>query len=308
MTSIDLSRETARHDRPSQEVVRAAPTPLGPEHLFWNLGGDKRFAFMFGSAFVLQVMHPEIGAAVGKESVFRTDPWGRSYRSLRSVQKWIFGGPHAVEEGKRLRKLHRTIRGIDDRGQTYDALDADAWAWVPLTAFHSLLVGHPVLYGRELEDDEQARLYEESLQICRILGVREDKLPRTVADYHLYFDEMVTKTLTDHPVAFELIDLFLTVPPMPGLSPLGQAMWPITRAIGANLHRQMVIGLLPGSAREILGLSWTPADDLALRASGRIIREIFERMPEEQRYFGIAAKAREAARAQQRLDDALAKI
>ncbi len=62
-------------------------------------------------------------------------PLGRARRSLDSLQLWVYGGDRAVEEGRRLRRLHKDFRGTDTRDRPYHALNPAPYAWVHATGF-----------------------------------------------------------------------------------------------------------------------------------------------------------------------------
>ncbi|MFG2669482.1 oxygenase MpaB family protein [Streptomyces sp. NPDC048445] len=111
------------------------PVPPPPGGVLWSLSGDIRALLMLPAALTLQVAHPAVGAGVDEYSVFRTDPWGRGERSLRSLQLSVYGGAEAAEEGRRLRRLRRTIRGTDSRGRPYRALSPANYAWVHAPGF-----------------------------------------------------------------------------------------------------------------------------------------------------------------------------
>src|SRR5689334_3011751 len=134
---------------------RPDPELLGPHTLLWQEAGDIRYLATIGSALIIQTMLPAIGAAVDQYSVYRTDPWGRGVRSIDSVLLWIYGGQAALEESRRLRELHRSIKGFDDDGRPYHALQAEPYAWVHGTVFAWLVRSYPLIHGRELTDAEQ---------------------------------------------------------------------------------------------------------------------------------------------------------
>lgn len=157
-------------------------TPFGPDAMLWNLVGEMRTLLVFPSALIMQTMHPMIGAAVGEQSVYRTDPWGRAQRSIDSLCTWVYGGQDAIEEGKRLREMHKPFKGVDEQGRRYHALNGEAYAWVHGTAFERLVAWHR-LFGRPLSRAEEKRLYEETLRLGRILRVPEREMPPTVGDY-----------------------------------------------------------------------------------------------------------------------------
>lgn len=276
---------------------------LGPGTASWESVGDRRFAMMFGSAFALQLMHPEIAAAVSTMSTFATDPWGRAERSLLSVQRWVYGGRGALDEGDRLLRMHRAIRGVDASGRAFDALDQGAWAWVPLTGFYASVVGHPVFYGRPMTRDEEQVVFDEMRRLCCILHVRESRVPRTIEDYWTYFDDMVERTLVDHPVVHTYISLVRSSPMPLAIPRLFSPLWPLARRGGARLSRLTIVGLLPERVRAKLGVEWTAEDARDLARLGRVVSAAFPRLPERLRFMPIAYRARrEAAAADRRVD------
>ena len=96
---------------PQEAPTAGGPTPLGPDSLVWKMGFPRTGLLVAGRALMLQTAHPVVGAGVRDFSDFTRDPWGRLDRTLRSLQVQLFGGPAALGEAERLRRLHRGIRG-----------------------------------------------------------------------------------------------------------------------------------------------------------------------------------------------------
>lgn len=282
------------------------PELFGPGDLLWELNGQWLFAATSGSALLLQVMHPAIGAVVDRRSVYRSDPWGRAARSLASVQTWIYGGPAALEEGQRLRRTHRDLAAVDEQGRHHHALAAEPWAWVPLTTYHVALAHARYFRPRPFTAAEERRLYAEVLRLCRILQVPERMLPADPEAYRVYLDHMIDEVLEDHPTAHHALATADAAPPLPGLPAPLRLFWPPVAAVGGRLNRLVTVGTLPPAARAKLGLRWSAADEHALRAVGRTLGAVNQRLPERVRYLPIAHHARRAARAQRDLDRALA--
>lgn len=272
------------------------PVPFGPGSILWDIAGDARLLFSLPAAFVLQVAHPAVGAGVDEHSVFRTDPWGRGERSLRSLQLWVYGGERAAEEGRRLRTVHRSISGTDTRGRPYHALTPAHYAWVHATAYPAFLRAAGYL-SRPFDERDERRLYGELLRLGDILGIERCDMPATPEEYWPYFDRMVDEELERTVVVRELLDPRRRIPPPPGSRALLRRLWPVLRPPLARWHVFVTTGLLPPAVRERLGLAWTDRDERRLRRFGGVVRTVVPLLPERLRYLPTAREARRAARA-----------
>ena len=290
--------------RPAERDGREEPAPFGPGSLMWDQIGLYSSAIAGNSVFILQVMHPSIGTVVDKLSTFRTDPVGRAARSFASVQTWVYGGRTAIEEGRRLREMHKPLSVVDEDGKRHHALSAEPWAWVHLTGFYAAVTASKYFAPAPMTKDEEQQFFDEFLQLGRILQVPERMLPGSIPEYWDYFDDMVANTLVPHKVAHEVLRQLGEVPPnVP--KRLRPAVAPLSSATG-RVARLITIGTLPPVAREKLGLSWTAADERRLRVLAQAIGRSTPLLPERVRYMPIAYRARQAARAQERLDRTLA--
>ncbi|MEX0167753.1 oxygenase MpaB family protein [Streptomyces sp. LMG1-1-1.1] len=285
-TSLDQAR-----------VADPAPPPVGG--VLWTVAGDVRALLMLPAALTMQVAHPAIGAGVDEHSVFRTDPWGRGERSLRSLQLWIYGGEDAAREGRRLRELHRNIQGTDANGRRYHALTPAYYAWVHATGFPVYLRGLGLL-ARPLTEAQERRLYAEWLQVGRVLGIHDRDMPQTIEAFWPYYRKVLAEELEATVVVRELLDTDLPVP-APDRGPLPvrialRLLWPVLRRPFLRLRAFLTVGLMPADAREAIGLDWSDAQERTLRRYARIVRAVVPVLPERLRYLPLARKAREAAR------------
>ncbi|MFD4796519.1 oxygenase MpaB family protein [Streptomyces anulatus] len=275
------------------------PEPPPPGGVLWSLSGDIRALLMLPAALTLQVSHPAVGAGVDEHSVFRTDPWGRGERSLRSLQLWVYGGAEAAEEGRRLRVLHRTIRGTDTRGRPYHALAPANYAWVHATGFP--VYQHAARYLiRPMSPAQERALYAEWLQVGRILGIHDRDMPQTIEDFWPYWEKMLAGEIEATAVVRELVATDQSVPP-PDRGPwplrlLLRALWPVLLPPLARFRRFVTIGLMPPDARTAIGLPWTPDQEKRLRRMCAVLRVVVPVLPERLRYLPRARAARAASR------------
>jgi uncharacterized protein (DUF2236 family) len=267
--------------------------------VLWSIAGEVRSVLAMPAAFVMQVAHPAVGAGVDQHSVFRTDPWGRAQRSLRSTQLWVYGGPAAAEEGHRLRRLHEHIRGVDTHGHSYHALDPATYAWVHATGFPVHRHAQRYLGRRPFTPAEERQLYAEWLQVGRILGIDDRDMPQTVEEFWPYYQGVLSDHLEATTVARELLATDCPVPP-PDRGPwmlrsLLRAAWPLLLPPLARFRVFLTVGLMPPEARAAIGLRWTVRQERRLRRFGHVVRIVVPMLPERLRYLPIAREARRAA-------------
>ena len=161
-----------------------------PGSLLWERFGDARLFMASGYALLLQVAHPTVGAGVKEHSNFLEDPWGRLLRTLDYLNMMVYGGRDAAGVGRRIREMHKQIKGTNADGSHYHALEPEAYAWVHATLLEGAIAAHERFIGK-LSDAEKQRFLDEYMPLGRLLGIRERDLPKDLAGFHRYFDEMV---------------------------------------------------------------------------------------------------------------------
>ena len=252
---------------PPEEWARLAPAPGS---VVWRRASDPRVLLTAGYALVLQVAHPTVGAGVSEHSSFRADPWGRLLRTLDAFYGLVYGGSEAAAAlGRRLRAMHRTIRGVGADGP-YSALDPEAYAWVHATLADAILRGNAVL-GRRLEAGEREQFWVEWRAAGRLVGVRTRDLPADWHGFEAYFEEMVGTRLQRTPAVDDVLDT-LHAPGAPPLPLALRAGWPLAGAPLAHAHVLVTTGLLPPLLRERFGLAWGRAREIEFYLLARALR------------------------------------
>ena len=242
---------------------------VGPESLTWQFGSDLRLFLTMLYPLLLQVAHPTVGAGVRDYSDFEQRPWNRLFGTLDYLLVLQYGGRDAAAMGRRLREIHKRFKGVKPDGESYYALEPDAYAWVHATLLDAYVAGHAYC-GRPMTRLQVEHFYREYKGLGRLVGVRETDLPDDWAGFRAYFDDVVANQL-EHT---ESVDRVLrairgvTIPRLPEF---------IVRAVRMPARRLLYVcgvGLLPEVLRERCEIWWTRRDAREFRAIGAAIRRL----------------------------------
>jgi uncharacterized protein (DUF2236 family) len=226
---------------------------------------------------ILQVAHPVVGAGVAANSNFAAAPWTRLLRTMRSVDRVVFGSDRvAAAEGRRLQRLHAGIRGVDDLGRPYDGLDPAAYAWVHLTLFQ-LLVDVQRVFGEPLTPSQQGTLYLEWRQVGRVLRIRDEQLPATWSGFRLQFDDTVERVLEANRAVEDV--LAAVAHPRNPFSVLPARLWEPIAGRAGELSLLLSVGVLPPVLRRRIGIPWATADQERLERQVYRLRSVFAVLP-----------------------------
>jgi len=251
----------------------------------WRYAGDVRLIAAGAYAILLQVGHPTVGAGVSEHSDFRADPWGRLLRTLDYSYVMTYGGPElAGEMGRRIREMHKQIRGVKPDGERYSALEPEAYAWVHATLAHSIVRAHQLL-GTPIPAGEIQRFYAEWRRGGRLIGVRERDLPETWTAFGGYFERMVDERLQRTAAVDEVLES-LSEPTRPDLPFLPEAAWRIARIPAAHQIGLITGGLLSSRLRELYGVEWGRGQERRFQLLAAASRRATPLMPASLRNFG----------------------
>ncbi len=256
-----------------------------PGSVLWRYGGDARLLGAGAYAILLQVGHPTVGAGVSEHSDFRGDPWGRLLRTLDYSYVMTYGGPAmAGEMGKRIREMHKHIKGVKPDGERYHALEPEAYAWVHATLAHSIVRTHELM-GTPIPADEIDVFYAEWRRGGRLIGVRERDLPETWDEFGEYFDQMVAERLERTAAVDEVLES-LAEPTRPDLPFLPEAAWRVARIPAAHQITLITGGLLSPRLRDLYGVEWTPSKQRQLQIISAASRAATPLLPSTLRNVG----------------------
>jgi uncharacterized protein (DUF2236 family) len=256
-----------------------------PGSAVWRYAGDARLIATGAYAILLQVGHPTVGAGVSEHSDFRADPWGRLLRTLDYSYAMTYGGPAvAGEMGRRIREMHKHIKGVKPDGERYHALEPEAYAWVHATLAHSIVRGHELL-GSPMSPGEIEDFYVDWRRAGRLIGIRERDLPSSWADFGHYFEWMVEERLERTAAVDEVLES-LSSPTRPPLDFLPEAVWRVARVPAMHQTNLVTAGLMPTQLRRRFGVSWSLSKENQLRALAAASRAATPLLPRTLRNVG----------------------
>ena len=273
-------RTTSPSVLPSEE--EASGLVLGPDTVAWDRVSDLRGFMLAGYALLLQVSHPTVGAGVSDHSDFESEPWDRLLRTVDYVNLSVYGGDEAVAVGRRLRELHRTIKGHKPDGERYHALEPEAFAWVHATLADSIVEAH-ARFARPMSPGEVQRFYGEFAGAGRLVGVRRRDLPPDWASFRAYFDGMVAERL-EHTESVDRVLRALHNSPPPPMIP--DRVWRVLRVAPRRALWLGTVGPLPPVLRARFGITWTRANERELRALGAAMRALTPVLPQRAKVSG----------------------
>jgi uncharacterized protein (DUF2236 family) len=217
---------------------------------------DVRSLLPGAGAGLMQLMYPPLGRGVMEHSAFVADPFGRVYRSIPQIWSTILK-PDGAERARRVRDLHRDIKGRDDTGAPYHALDPDTFWWAHATFPWEMFRSIQLFHRRQLTHDERAAFYDETVEWYARYGVSMRPVPADLAAFERRFAEICDDVLELTPAAAFAIRIARKGPP-PG--------------------RALVFGCLPRAVRERMEIPWTRNDrvafsalQLAVQTGGRVV-------------------------------------
>jgi len=219
------------------------PGLFGPGSATWRVHGDPSMLIGGLSALLLQTLHPLAMAGVAEHSNYREDPLGRLSRTGSFVTGTTYGSTETAERLiKLVQGIHRKVQGTAPDGRPYSASDPELVTWVHCTEVANFLKAHQRFNPFPVRGDQADRYLHEMAVIAERLGA--ERIPRTRVALRGYFRSLRPELDASE----QCLDAvrFLT-------SPLPRAANPVL----SGAHQvviQAAIGLLPGWARDMLGL------------------------------------------------------
>ncbi|ORA52990.1 hypothetical protein BST22_10420 [Mycolicibacterium chubuense] len=253
------------------------PASLGPESLTWKYFGQWTGMLQGPWAGSMQNMHPQLGAAVQQHSIFFLERMPRLFRSVYPIGGVVFDGDRAPKTGAEVRDYHIGIKGVDDQGRRYSALNPEVFYWAHATFFKSTLLAAEWL-GGGLTEAQKRQLFDEHVTWYRMYGMSMRPVPASWEDFERYWDHMCRNVLEDNWAAREVLDLS-TMPKHPSLDWMPDWLWRLNVAGMQRFFDFTTVGLFDPAVRELMGYTWSPRQERLHRLFGAAVYQVTRVLP-----------------------------
>lgn len=260
-----------------------------PESPIWRISREWALMLGGGRALLLQAGHPLALAGVMEHSDYERDVWGRLRSTMTYVWGVVYGTPEEADRlGRRVRAIHEHVNGTLPRamgpfpaGTPYSATQPELLLWVHSTLVDTALLMYRTYVGPLSMDDIEG-FWQDHRKLIEFIGVPEDQIPPTYADFQAYWRTMLdSDVICVTPEALQLAKATVGNPPLP--LPLRPA-WEAVNFLTA--------GFLPAKLREGYGFRWTPAHWALLAGSAQYVRRaVIPLLPDLARALPAARRA-----------------
>ena len=243
-------------------------------------------------ALCLQALHPRVMRGTWQNTAF-ADPkqaWGRFLRTSEFVRVRIYGSLAEVDRaGRRVRKLHATLRGTDEDGSEFRLDEPELLRWV-----HCAEIGSYTDIARRsglpFTRAELDQFVDEQRRSAAVVGLDPATVPGSVAALDEYC-AAVRPGLRATPEARQAVARSVNPLVLPAPSLPLKLLAPAVSGLG--------FATLPRWARRLYGIPASPLTDVAVTASLRALHEAIARGPGDRLILPSTRAARDRARAVQ---------
>jgi uncharacterized protein (DUF2236 family) len=266
---------------------------FGPESVTWRIMAEPVLWVAAFRALYLQALHPRVMRGTWQNTAF-ADPkqaWGRFLRTSEFVRVRTYGSLTQVDRaGRRVRKLHATLRGTDEDGSEFRLDEPELLLWV-----HCAEVGSYADIARRsglpFSRAELDRFVDEQRRSAAVVGLDPAGVPASVSALDEYF-AAIRPRLRATPEARQAVVLSVNPVALPAPNLPLRLLTPVVSGLG--------FATLPRWARRLFGIPASPVTDLAATASLRALHEAVARGPGDRLVLPSTRAARDRACAVQR--------
>ena len=238
---------------------------FGPASVTWRVMAEPVLWAAAFRALYLQALHPRVMRGTWQHTAFANpdQAWGRFLRTAEFVRVRTYGGLAEVERaGRRVRKLHASLRGTDPDGTEFRLNEPELLLWVHCAEIGSYAdiarrAGIPLARG-ELDTfvDEQRRA-------AAVVGLDPARVPGSVAGLEEYFARM-RPGLRATPEARRAL--------LRSVNPVAVPAPSLPLRLAAPAVSGLGFAALPRWARRLYGVPASPLADLATTATLRALQ------------------------------------
>ncbi|MFD8544566.1 oxygenase MpaB family protein [Streptomyces sp. NPDC059649] len=256
----------------------------GPDTLLRRTLGDRRIALVAWRLLVLQNADPGVAAGLAEFSTYRAHPWRRVEHTMESGHRLFFSDREGLRrEIARLERAHRRIKGTDDQGRSFTALDPAVRVWVLVTLYESM-TAMGELSGAPLDHAQRDQLYAEFRSVCAEFALPAELFPATAADVPAYVERTIRERLEYTAAAHDLLFQMLRQAPAPRRLGRLRPAWPLMRPVIARMLTALTLADLPPSFRERFGLRRSRSAAGLSWVLHHGMRHLMAQLPERLRY------------------------
>jgi uncharacterized protein (DUF2236 family) len=277
---------------PAQPCQQSDDGLFGPESVTWRIMAEPVLWVAAFRALYLQALHPRVMRGTWQNTAF-ADPkqaWGRFLRTSEFVRVRTYGTLAEVDRaGRRVRKLHATLRGTDEDGREFRLDEPELLLWVHCTEIGSYadIAGRSGLPFTRAELDT---FVDEQRRSAAVVGLDPAAVPGSVAALGEYYAAMRPR-LRATPEARQAVARSVNPVALPAPNLPLKLLTPAVSGLG--------FATLPRWARRLYGIPASPLTDLAVTASLRALHEAVARGPGDRLVLPSTRAARDRARAVQ---------
>jgi uncharacterized protein (DUF2236 family) len=240
--------------------------------------GDRAVGLLYGQrALLIGALEPLTYTGTVLTTKAGDHPFARLAHTAK-VQETVFLGTReeADEALAAVRRLHERVEGRLPEaagpfpaGTPFSALDPGLMLWTLAVIADSGRAIYETMV-RRLSEAEREDLWQDYIRFGELFGMPRTEAPATYLEFCAWWEERLSSPgLQATPHALEMAPLVAFQQPVP-----------IVARGNLALQNLVITGTLPQRVREIFGICWTPAHEVAFRAfaaNHRFVRHLFPR-------------------------------
>lgn len=260
----------------------------GPGSVTWRIMGEPVIWVAGFRALYMQALHPKVMRGTWQNTSFARpgEAWGRFVRTTEFVSARTYGTLAQVDRvGRRVRKIHASLTGVDADGTRFRLDDPELLLWV-----HCGEIGSYVEIARRcgmgLSAADLDAFVGEQRRSAAVVGLDPAAVPGSVAELDAYYERV-----------------------RPGLYACAEAKQALRRSFNPDVPAQLLalklmvpplntlaFATLPRWARRMYGLPGSPLTDVGATVALRMAHQSVTRLPRQLIYLPAARAARRRER------------